>query len=78
MAKKVFRVTGSFRAIHHDQTFSKEVVADSQAKAQEYILSLFGSKHGVPRRLIRVSEVREVPADQVEDAVVRFSAGLKT
>lgn len=78
MAKKVFRVTGSFRATHHDQTFSKEVVAESEGAAKEYILSLFGSKHGVPRRLIRVEGVREVPADQVEDAVVRYAAGLTT
>jgi len=77
MAKKVFRVTGSYRAIHHEQSFSKEVVAADNDAAREYILSLFGSKHGVPRRLIQVTDVREVPADQVEDAVVRFAAGLK-
>lgn len=76
MPKKVFRVTGNYRAIHHVQPFSKEVVADSDAAAKEHMLSLIGSKHGVPRRLITVEEVREVPADQVEDAVVRHSAGL--
>lgn len=77
MAKKVFRVTGSFRTAHHEQPFSKEVVADSEAKAKETMLSLIGSKHGVPRRLVTVAKVHEVPADQVEDAVVRFAAGLQ-
>jgi large subunit ribosomal protein LX len=77
MAKKVFRVTGTFRTTHHEQPFSKEVVADSDAAAREYMLSILGSKHGVPRRLIQITGASEVPADQVEDAVVRFAAGLK-
>lgn len=76
MTKKVFRVTGNFRAMHHVQSFSKEVVAADAAAAKEHILSLFGSKHGVPRRLMKIEKAQEVPADQVEDAVVRFAAGL--
>jgi large subunit ribosomal protein LX len=76
MAKRVFRVKGSFRATHHDQPFSKEVVAADGAAAKEYIFSLFGSKHGVPRRLMTIERVDEVPADQIEDPVVRHAAGL--
>lgn len=76
MSKKVFRVTGSFRAAHHDQPFSKEVVADTEAAAREYMLSLIGSKHGAPRRLISVTKVEPVAADQVADPVVRHAAGL--
>lgn len=78
MAKKVFRVTGSYRTVHHDQPFSKEVVAADAKGAKEFILSLFGSRHGVPRRLIKVTDCKEVAPDQVEDAVVRHTAGLTT
>jgi len=73
---KVFRVTGSFHTGHHDQPFSKEIVADSDKRARELMLSIIGSKHGAPRRLIAIKEIKEVPKDQVEDAVVRHKAGL--
>lgn len=72
---KVFRVTGTFHATHHDQNFSKEVVAATADGARERILATFGSKHRVPRRLIRIVSVTEVPLAQVEDPVVRHLAG---
>lgn len=74
---KVFRVKGSFRTGHHDQPFSKELVADTDKRATEIMLSLIGSKHAAPRRLIKIESVTEVAADQIEDAVVRHQAGLK-
>jgi ribosomal protein L20A (L18A) len=73
---KVFRVSGTFRTGHHDQPFSKEVVADTDAKAREFMMSLIGSKHAAPRRLIRIQNVKEVPAAEIESAVVRHQAGL--
>ena len=36
-----------------------------------------GSKHAVPRRLIKIESAKEVPAAEVEDAVVRHMAGLQ-
>jgi ribosomal protein L20A (L18A) len=77
MAQKVYRVTGSYRTVHHDQPFSKEVVAKDEKAAKEHFFSLFGSRHGVPRRLIKFTACKEVAPDQVEDAVVRHTAGLK-
>lgn len=73
----VFRVSGSFRTGHHDQPFSKEIVAESEARARETMLSLIGSKHGVPRRLIRVDSVAAVKPDEIRDAVVRHQAGIQ-
>ena len=77
MAAKVFRVTGSYRTIHHEQNFAKECVAKDAAAAREHIYSLFGSKHGVPRRLMTLTKVDEVALDQVKDAVVRHEAEMK-
>lgn len=74
---KVFRVTGTFYTGHHTQNFSKEIVAESEERARELIMSLIGSKHAVPRRLIKIASTKEVPAGEVEDAVVRHIAGLK-
>jgi ribosomal protein L20A (L18A) len=73
---KVFRVTGTFQTGHHNQPFSKEIVAESDARARELMLSLIGSKHGAPRRLIKIASIAEVAPDQIEDAVVRHVAGL--
>lgn len=73
---KVFRVTGMFYTGHHDQNFSKEIVAESDERARELMLSLIGSKHAVPRRLIKIASIKEVPSGEIEDAVVRHMAGL--
>lgn len=68
---KVFRVEGSFRMGHIDQSFSKEVAAPTPERAKELLQATLGSKHHVPRRLIKITRVIEVPIDQVEDPVVR-------
>ena len=74
---KVFRVTGTFYTGHHEQNFSKELVADSDARARELMLSLIGSKHADPRRLIKIMSVAEVAPGEIEDDVVRHMAGLQ-
>lgn len=73
---KVFRVSGTYKTLHHVQGFNIEIVADSEPRARELVLSLIGSKHGVPRRLIKVLGVKDVPADQIESAAIRHQAGL--
>lgn len=73
---KVFRVSGTYRTLHHVQNFNLEIVADTDARAREIALSMIGSKHGVPRRLIKIEGAKEVPPDQVESAAVRHQAGL--
>lgn len=75
MPKKVFRLTGTFQTGHHTQDFSKEFVADSEARARELLLAILGSKHAVPRRLVKVANVVQVAPDQIEDPVVRHTAG---
>lgn len=77
MPKNVLRVTGTYRTLHHTQRFSTEVVADDEAAAREYMLSVIGSRHGVPRRLITITKIEPVAPDDIEDPVVRFAAGLK-
>lgn len=56
-------VTGSFLARRADwQKFTKVCDAPSAEKARERALSHIGSCHGVPRTLIRIDAVTEVPA----------------
>ena len=55
------------------QTFSKEVAARDEATAREKLLSLLGSQHAVPRKVITIATIVEVPADQVEDHAVKYA-----
>ena len=74
---KVYRVTGTFQMGRvKAQPFAIEVAADSEERAREVLLSELGSKHGTPRRRIRIASVVEVPADQVESTVARAKAGM--
>lgn len=67
-----YRVTGSFVMGWQDkQVFALEVVADSEAKARDLVLSTIGSRHKAPRRDIHVAKVEPIQADQVENPVVR-------
>lgn len=67
-----FVVTGTVRMSRDWTKFAKEVAADSPEAAAERVLSDFGSKHRLPRRLIKIKEVTPLSGEQVTDAVVRF------
>ncbi len=68
---KAFRVKGRFRMGKEWQTFTKEVVEESEDGAHEKALSIMGSKHRVKRTNIKINEVKEISPDEVEDIVVR-------
>ena len=55
-----FEVKGSFGKKGAEMAFSKEVGANSESLAREKILSLMGSEHNVKRRLIQISEIKEL------------------
>ena len=70
---KAYRISGRFRMGHDWQDFSKEVAAADEAAARERLLSTFGSQHGVARRYIEIRGIAEVPAAELQDAVVRYT-----
>ena len=53
-------VEGKFKAGVQWEKFSREVESNSEKNAREKILSIFGSKHGVNRNLIKIESVKEV------------------
>ena len=69
---KGFLVRGTVLMARDWTKFAKEVAADSPEGAIEHVMSDFGSKHRLPRRLIKVKDVTDLPTDQVTDPVVRF------
>jgi large subunit ribosomal protein LX len=70
-----YLVRGTVRMARDWTKFSKEVAAESPEGAIEHVLSDMGSKHRLPRRLIKVKDATPLALDQVTDAVVRFRLG---
>ncbi|HUL61905.1 MAG TPA: 50S ribosomal protein L18Ae [Methanocella sp.] len=54
-----FVVQGKFKAGVQWERFTKEVEANGPKNAEEKVLSDFGSRHRVPRRLITIESVKE-------------------
>lgn len=73
MSQKAFRVDGHFRMGRIETPFSVEVLGNDEAAASERVISTIGSRHRVNRRLIAVSKVTVVAADQVADPVVKHA-----
>lgn len=53
-------VEGKFKAGVQWEKFSKEVESNSEKNAREKVMSIFGSKHGINRSLIKIESVKEV------------------
>ena len=54
------------------QPFSKEVMGDDEEEARERIYSLFGSRHKVKRRMIKIEGMKEVAKEEIEDPVIKY------
>lgn len=70
---KAFRITGNYadpRQIR--QPFSIEMAAEDENAVKEKALSTIGSKHKLKRYQIDITEVSEIPSDQITDHVVRY------
>jgi len=73
---KVFRVTGEILKPNLKTSFRKEIVADKSEHAVEKVYAEIGSKHRVKRFHIKITSVEEVPADQIENPLLKkFVAG---
>lgn len=73
---KAFRVTGTYadpRQIR--QPFSVEMAAEDEVAVREKAVSTIGSKHKLKRWQIDITDVSEIPADQVVNHVVKYQIG---
>ena len=68
---KVFRVTGEICKPNLATPFVKEVLANKSEHAVEKIYAEIGSRHRVRRYHIKISSSEEVPADQIENAILK-------
>ena len=72
---KAFLVTGHFADPRKEQPFSIEMAAEDEAAVREKTLSTIGSRHRMKRWQITITAVKELPADQVTDHVVKYQIG---
>ena len=72
---KAFLVTGHFADPRKEQPFSIEMAAEDEAAVREKCLSTIGSRHKMKRWQITITDVKELPADQVTDHVVKYQIG---
>lgn len=68
---KAYRVSGKFMMGDAWQSFTKEVVGESEDEVREVMYSRLGSKHRVKRAKIRISEVAEIEPGELTDPITK-------
>jgi large subunit ribosomal protein LX len=73
---KAFSISGSYEDVRYvSQPFCIEMAAEDEAAVREKVLSTIGSKHKLKRTQICISEVKEIPADEVTNHIVKYQIG---
>ncbi len=72
---KAYLITGSFDDPRKKQPFSIEMAAENEDAVREKVLSTIGSRHKMERRQIHIDEIKEIPAEEVTDHVVKYQIG---
>jgi len=68
---KAFKVTGEIDKPRLTTHFVKEILADKSEHAVEKVYSELGSRHRVKRCHIKISNVQEISADQIENPILK-------
>lgn len=68
---KAYRVSGSFMMGDAWQSFTKEVVGETEKDVRDVIYSRLGSKHRVKRTKIQISEVTEISPNELTDPIIK-------
>ena len=71
MITKIYRVKGTFVMGDEFHKFVKEYKATSVADIEQKIYERFGSKHGINRNQIKISEITEIAPEEVVDPIVK-------
>jgi len=68
---KVFRVTGEINKPNLKTPFTKELLAIKSEHAVEKVYAEIGSKHRVKRFQLKISNVEEISADEIENPILK-------
>ena len=73
---KAFLISGTYADPRQvQQPFAVEMAADDEAAVREKALSTIGSKHKLKRWQIKITDVKELSADEVTNHVVKYQIG---
>ena len=68
---KAFRVTGEINKPNLKTPFARELLADKSEHAVEKVYAEIGSRHRVKRCHIKISDVKEIPVDEIENPILK-------
>ncbi len=71
MKTKIFRIQGKFMMGDSLKPFTRELRATSEKEIREKIYSEFGSKHHITRNQIKIQDIREISAEDVQDPLIK-------
>ncbi len=72
---KAFKVTGEIAKPELKTPFVRELIADKDTHAVEKVYAEIGSRHRVKRYHIKITGVKEVTADEVENPILKKLLG---
>ncbi len=68
-AIKYYNVQGTLNINKEKIQFSKVIRASAELEAKEKIFLHYGSKHKIKRQIIKISSVKEMKKDQIDDPI---------
>ncbi len=68
---KAYKVTGEINKPRLNTPFVRELLADKSDHAVEKVYAEIGSRHRVRRHHIKITEVKEVTAEEIENPVLK-------
>ncbi len=68
---KAFKVTGEINKPRLATPFVRELLADKSEHAVEKVYAEIGSRHRVKRCHIKISSVKEITPDQIENPILK-------
>jgi large subunit ribosomal protein LX len=78
MSSKIWRASGDYKKKKRTFTFSRELLGEKESHIRERVLSELGSRHRVKRKVINITEIREIKPEEVTDLDLRKILGLET
>jgi len=64
---KTYRITGRINKPNFENRFRKEIRAIKPEDALEELYKVFGSKHRVKRFQIKIENIEEIPAEEIDE-----------
>ena len=78
MSTKIWLASGEYLKNKRKFTFSRELLGEKESHIREKILSELGSRHRVQRRLITITEIKEIKPEEVKNLELRNFLGLES